>query len=113
MINGANSRLVSHITGKSTHEEASKRTRTFDLVACVRARRLQWMGHILRMDPKRLVHKAVHYLFDNKSEGDILMDARVANMDMEGAQRTGAKLHWMAAKSKSAEAGHGCHSHHE
>ena len=48
MLNGANSRMVSRITGKSAHEEASKRTLTFDVVASIRARRLQWVGHILR-----------------------------------------------------------------
>ena len=26
------------------------------------------------MDPKRLVHRTVHYLFDNKTEGDLLMN---------------------------------------
>ena len=33
--------MVSVITGKSAHEEASDGTRSFDLVRAVRARRLQ------------------------------------------------------------------------
>ena len=47
MLNGANSRLITRITGKSIREEASRRTRTFDVVAWIRSRRLQWVGHIL------------------------------------------------------------------
>ena len=39
-LNGANSQMVSTITGKSPHEEASKDTRTFDLLRWIRARRL-------------------------------------------------------------------------
>ena len=74
MINGANSRMVSRITKRSIHEEASPSTRTFDVVRWIRARRLQWVGHILRMDPSRLVHKAARHIFDNRSEGDLLMD---------------------------------------
>ena len=74
MINGANSRMVSRITKRSIHEEASPSTRTFDVVRWIRARRFQWVGHILRMDPSRLVHKTVRHIFDNRSEGNLLMD---------------------------------------
>ena len=45
-LNGANSRMVSIITGKTIHEEASN-GKTFDLTMWIRARRLQWLGHIL------------------------------------------------------------------
>ena len=79
MINGVNSRLVSRITGKTIHEESSKRTRTFDVIVWIRARRLQWAGHILRMHPNRLVHKAAHYIYNNRKEGDLLMDVPVSN----------------------------------
>ena len=34
-INGCNARCLSHITHKSAHEEASAKTRTFDLVAAI------------------------------------------------------------------------------
>ena len=40
MLNGANSRMISHITKKTVREEASRRTRTFDVVRWIRARRL-------------------------------------------------------------------------
>jgi len=74
MLNGANSRMVSRITHKTAHEEASSATRTFDIVGWIRARRLQWVGHILRMDESRLIYQAAKYIADHRSEGDLLMD---------------------------------------
>ena len=75
MLNGANSRMVARITGKTQHEEASTATRTLDIIAQIRAVRLKWLGHILRMDQSRMVHRAVKHMFRNRREGDILMDA--------------------------------------
>lgn len=74
MLNGANSRMLHHITGKSIHDEASATTRTFDLVRWIRARRLQWVGHILRMEPDHMVYNALKHLHGSRSQGDILMD---------------------------------------
>ena len=48
-INGANAYMLSHITGKSKREEATAKTTTFDILAWIRARRLRWVGHILRL----------------------------------------------------------------
>ena len=55
MFNGANSKMVVRITNRPIQEEASVITRTFDIVRWIRARGLQWVDHILRMDPERLV----------------------------------------------------------
>ena len=93
LLNGANSRMLSHITGRSAHEEASDKTRTFDVLAAIRARRMKWVGHILRMSPERLVHKALRHMHSTRpapakrhdiatrnneyvtySRGDLLMD---------------------------------------
>ena len=74
MLNGANSRLVARITHRTPHEEASAKTQTFDIVRWIRARRLQWVGHILRMDPARMVHQALRHIAENREEGDLLMD---------------------------------------
>ena len=81
MLNGANSRMMSHITGRTVREEASKESRTFDVLKWIRARRLQWAGHILRLRPKtegekpRMIYTALRHVFENKKKGDLLMDA--------------------------------------
>ena len=49
LINGANAGMLSHITGRSRREEAKASTTTFNLLKWIRARRLKWVGHILRM----------------------------------------------------------------
>ena len=74
MINGCNSRCLSHITGKSAHSEASVRTRTYDLVGAIRQRRYRWLGHILRMPNNRLVKEAVKVQFHAQLPGNMFMD---------------------------------------
>ena len=64
MINGANARLLSRITGKDAHVEASVRTRSYDLVGAIRKRRLKWLGHILRQQGPRLIKLAVKVQYD-------------------------------------------------
>ena len=54
-INGTNARCLSRITGNTSRQEASRNTRTYDLVAAVRHCRFVWLGHILRMNDNRLV----------------------------------------------------------
>ena len=42
----------------------------------IRARRLQWLGHILRtMDTERSLKRAAFVMFKHPREGDLLMDA--------------------------------------
>ena len=48
-INGANSTMVSVITVRTVREEEASEGKTFDLVQWIRVRKLQWIGHILRM----------------------------------------------------------------
>ena len=74
-LNGANSQMLSIITGKTPHAEASEDTRTFDLLRWIRARRLQWLGHILRMGQERKLKQAVFEIYKSPKPGDLLMDA--------------------------------------
>ena len=74
-LNGANARMLSIITGNTIKEEASPKTQTFDLVKWVRARRLQWLGHILRMGTERMIKQAIYEIFMARQDGDMLMDA--------------------------------------
>ena len=74
-INGSNIRMVSVITDNTQKQEATEETCTFNLVRAIRARRLQWLGHILRLDEDRLLLKAVQHMYAHRSEDDLLMDA--------------------------------------
>jgi len=76
-LNGANSRCVSRITGRTAHEEASKLTRTYDLVTAIRRRRYQWLGHILRLKGPRLIKIAVRTQYEMNLPGNICMDAPI------------------------------------
>ena len=54
-VNGFNSRCLSIITGEDYRETAARPE--FDLVATVKRRRLQFAGHIFRMDSDRLLRR--------------------------------------------------------
>ena len=73
-INGASARCMSRFTGRDVHEEASVRTRSYDLVGAIKRRRLKYLGHILRMEGKRLVKLAVEVQFKKGVEGNIFMN---------------------------------------
>ena len=73
-LNGANSKMVSAITGRTAHEEA-KEGKTYDIVAGVRATRLRWLGKILQMGEDRMLLRAAKTMYENPQEGDLLMDA--------------------------------------
>ena len=75
MINGANSRMLSHITGRSIHEEARPSTTTLNLVRKIRFRRYRWLGHILRAGCNRLIHKALELQLQMGSPGNMFLDA--------------------------------------
>jgi len=73
-LNGANSSMVSKITGRTIRDEATE-GKTFDLVRWIRARKLQWLGHILRMGEERKIKRAIYVMFKTPQPGDMLMDA--------------------------------------
>ena len=63
-LNGANARMVCIISGKSPKQEATGAECTFNLVRWIRARRLQWAGHILRMGSQRMIKQALYEMFN-------------------------------------------------
>ena len=73
-LNGANTNTVSKITGRTTGEEAADGKR-FDLVKWIRTRRLQWLGHILRMGTEHKIKQTVFEMFRSPKPGDMLMDS--------------------------------------
>ena len=75
-LNGANSIMLSRITGNGIREEARAATSSYNLVRQIRRRRFKWLGQILRSDRQRLLHHMVQVQYDNRTAGDLLiMDA--------------------------------------
>ena len=82
LINGANATMLSHITGRSPQDEASKHSTTFNIISWIRARRLRWVGHILRLhdekkphEGQRLLFQTAKHIFEHPQDGDLMMDA--------------------------------------
>ena len=73
-INGTNSVMLSVITGNKPRQEAVATTCSFNLVRAIRARRIQWLGHILRLDEDRILQRAIKDIYNHICEGEILMD---------------------------------------
>ena len=63
------------ITGREYSAESREATTTFDIIGKLRARRLQWLGHMLRASKDRLIHVAVAQMIDHRQDGDLLSDA--------------------------------------
>ena len=56
-VNGFNSRCLHVITGESYRDTATNPQ--YDLVLAIRRRRMRYLGHVLRMDPNRLVRRTL------------------------------------------------------
>ena len=74
-LNGANSKMLSRLTGKSIPQEARSATCSYNLVRAIRKRRLKWLGHILRAGPGRITYQAVEEQRRMGLPGNLLMDA--------------------------------------
>ena len=74
-LNGANSRMLSRITGKDIRTEARSATASFDIVKHIRIRRLRWLGQILRGNQGRLIFKALESQHAMRNPGNLFMDA--------------------------------------
>ena len=74
-LNGANSKILAHITGKTIPQEARPSSWSFNLVRSIRKRRMRWIGDILRAGPERITYQAVEEKRRFGLPGNILMDA--------------------------------------
>ena len=73
-INGSNTTYLSKITGKTAHQEESRWTQRFDIIKTIKVRKLQWLGHVMRMSDKSLVKHAVriHAQFETDIQHNML-----------------------------------------
>ena len=74
-INGANSKMLSIITGNPIQVEARPLSTSLNLIRKLRIRRHKWLVHILRDNPSRLISQAVKSQRDMETDGSLLMDA--------------------------------------
>ena len=89
--------MVAAITGRMMHEEAQSEGRTYDAIAGIRATRMKWLGSILRMDKTRMIHKAVKTLYQNRQQGDLLMDAPVSHSWEDLVKQAEDEKQWRGA----------------
>ena len=66
--------MISVFTGKTPRDQAVVESCSFNLVRAIRVRRLQWVGHILRLDADRFMYRAVKCLYDCQHKGDMHPD---------------------------------------
>ena len=74
-LNGANSRMLSRLTGKTIPQEARPITCSYNLIRAIRKRRLKWLDDTLRSGPDRITYQAVQEQQNLGLPGNILMDA--------------------------------------
>jgi hypothetical protein len=76
-LRGWNARCLAAMTGRGFRDETVDPT--FDLISRLRARRLRWAGHILRMEEPNLMRRvllaSVDLGLEGKAQGGILADA--------------------------------------
>ena len=87
--------MVSVITGRTVREEATE-NKTFDLEKWIRARKLQWLGHIMRMGSERMLKQAIFEMYKASQEGDMLMDAPATDSWRELANYACDRDYWRA-----------------
>ena len=76
-LNGANSQMLSRITGQTVRQEARSCTTSHDIhvLKHIRTMRMKYLGSILRGDPNSLTYCAVRLQYVMGTPGNLLMDA--------------------------------------
>ena len=97
-LRGWNGRCLSRITGRSVKRESSVRQcPTFDLVKYLRARRLEWLGEILRSDDPFehvTLKQAILHWKKPYPEGWLLMDAPDHKVPSDLIEKAKDKVSW-------------------
>ena len=81
-INGCNSRCLHVITDQDYRHTAT--APVFDLLRAIRQRRLQYLGHILRMPESRVVRRVLMVLTGSGThypDGSLLMDCQTISFE--------------------------------
>ena len=78
-VNGFNSRCLHVITGD--HYRDTALNPAYDLLGAIRKRRLRFLGHILRMDPHRLLRQTLFAYVDSRPAGSLLHGCGHLTMD--------------------------------
>ncbi len=81
-LNGAASKMLATITGRTIQEEA--RNPTINVVIKARDRRWSWLGHVLRMPEHRLVRQVLLNCVKPSHE---TLFADVPNLSIENATK--------------------------
>ena len=84
MLNGANSQMLSRVTGRSVRDEARPNTTIYNLTLAIRKRRFRWLGDILRKyrGTDNILMHAVCIQDQTIKHGNLLIDSpRHESMD--------------------------------
>ena len=110
-LNGANAYMhIRYHTHNRQDKAVTTATTTFDNIVWIRARRLRWVGHIMRMQQncngeERQIKETLKVIFHNRQPGDILMD--VNETSWEELQKAAADKHrWRARVHSLKKAEH-------
>ena len=82
LVNGVNSKMLSQITRRTIHSEASQPT--FNIIDCICKRRWSFLGHILRLPEDRAVRRYLLELSPREPpyiDGSLLDDANYWTVD--------------------------------
>ena len=93
-LNGANSTMLSHITGNGIRVEARTATSNYNLLRQIRRRRFKSLGQILRSDNNRLLHHMIQVQHVNHTAGDLFMDTPRHQDINDLIQQVNDKSYW-------------------
>ena len=79
MINSICSKQLSLITKRTIHQEAKHPT--IDALGQIKRRRHEYLGHILRLDPSRLLHRFIAEIPSLHKQGSLTSEVPFRTMD--------------------------------